>query len=299
MGVAMIEKESLNYRLNDVVMLIYVIIQAAIILYAGMVRGFSLGVILFFYLVAALFIGTIAFIPLSEKKSPLHFIRAAYPLFLLLLFYYVSDAQARILQIQPQDSFFNAIEKGLFGVYPSFALQRIMEIWLNDLSYIMYALGVVVPLMAVVILYSKTNIRLFINYIFAMALGGSICLLVSSIVPVIGPYGALRDFYYLGIYGDIADFFTFYINHFSAAYGAFPAIYFCIIAISSFYLWDLGKIYVYLTFAIMTSVFWGGVYLRFHYLLDGLAALIIAFIAVVIAGYTHYLTSDKDRPDFS
>lgn len=286
------------YRYNDIVMIIYVICQAAIVLYAGMVRGLSLGVILFFYLVAALFIGAIAFIPLSEKKSPLHFIRAAYPLFLMLLFYYVSDAQARILQITPKDSFFNAIEKGLIGVYPSFALQRIMEIWLNNLSYILYALGIVVPLMAVVILYSKTNVRLFINYIFAMALGGSICLLLSSIVPVVGPYGSLRDFYYLGIYGDIADFISFYINHFSAVYGAFPAIYFCVIAISSFYLWDLGKIYVYLTFLIMTSVFWGGVYLRYHYLLDGLSALVIAFMALAAASYVYFLTDDS-KPDFT
>lgn len=289
----------MNYRLNDAVMIIYVILQAAIVLYASMVRGFSAGVILFFYLVAALFIGAIAFIPLSEKKSPLHFIRAAYPLFLLLLFYYVSDAQARILQIPPQDSFFIAIEKGLFGVYPSFALQRIMEIWLNDLSYIMYALGIVVPLMTIVILYSKSNVRLFINYIFAMAVGGSICLLVSSIVPVAGPYSALRDFYYLGIYCDFADFVANYVNNLSAAYGSFPAIYFCIIAISSFYLWDLGKIYIYFTFVIMTSVFWGGVYLRYHYLMDGLTALVIAFIAIVTASYVHFRTSDKVGPDFS
>lgn len=295
----MTESKDMNYRLNDVVMIIYVICQAAIVLYAGMVGGFSTGVILFFYLVAALFIGAIAFIPLSGKKSPLHFVRAAYPLFLLTLFYYVSDAQARILQIPPKDSFFIAIEKGLFGVYPSFALQRIMEIWLNDLSYIMYALGIITPLMTIVILYSKKNIRLFINYIFAMAVGGSICLLVSSIVPIAGPYSALRDFYYLGIYGNITDFISFYINHFSTAYGAFPAIYFCIIAISSFYLWDLGKIYVYFTFVIMTSVFWGGVYLRYHYLLDGLAALVIAFIAILTASYVHFRTSDEVGPDFS
>jgi hypothetical protein len=295
----MTENKDMNYRLNDIVMIIYVICQAAIVLYAGMVGGFSAGVILFFYLVAALFIGAIAFIPLSEKKSPLHFIRATYPLFLLLLFYYVSDAQARIFQIPPQDSFFIAIEKGLFGVYPSFALQRIMEIWLNDLSYIMYALGIVVPLMTIVILYSKANIRLFINYIFAMAVGGSICLLVSSIVPVTGPYRALRDFYYLGIYCDFTDFISYYINNLSAAYGAFPAIYFCIIAISSFYLWDLGKKYVYFTFVIMTSVFWGGVYLRYHYLLDGLVALVIAFIAIVTASYVHFRSSDKVGADFS
>jgi hypothetical protein len=123
-------------------------------------------------------------------------------------------------------------------------------------------------------------------------------LLLSSIVPVIGPHGALQNYYYLGVYGDIADFVSFFINQFSAAYGAFPAIYFCLIAISSFYLWDFGKLYVYLTFVIMTSVFWGGVYLRYHYLLDGLVALVIAFIVVAIASFLHF-RSNGDKPDFA
>lgn len=294
----MTETKPLNYRLNDIVMIIYVIFQAGIVMYSGLTRGFHLGIILFFYLVAALFIGAITFIPLSEKKSPLHFIRVAYPLFLMVLFYYVSDAQTRILQISPKDAFFNALEKGLIGIYPSFALQRIMEIWLNDLSYILYVAGLIVPLLAIVILYLHKDMRLFINYILAMSLGGSICLLLSSIIPVIGPYKALQDLYYLGIYGNIADFLSFYIEHFSAAYGAFPAIYFCIIAISSFYLWDFGKIFVYLTFVILTAVFWGGLYLRYHYFLDGLVALVIAFIAVVIASYVHF-SSDNEKPDFA
>jgi hypothetical protein len=276
-------------------MLVYVICQAGLVMLLG---GHLLGVILFFYLVAALFIGAIAFIPLTEKMSPINFIRAAYPLFLIILFYYVGDAQARILQIPPRDAFFNAIEKGLIGVYPTFALQRIMEIWLNNLSYILYCLGIVVPVLAIAVLYFKRDMRLFINYIFAMSLGGSLCLLLSSIVPIIGPYGALQNYYYLSIYGDIADFISFFINQFSAAYGAFPAIYFCVIAISSFYLWDFGKLYVYLTFVIMTSVFWGGVYLRYHYLLDGLVALVIAFIVVAIASFLHF-RSNGDKPDFA
>ncbi len=297
--IGMTEIRRASYRLTDIVMLIYVICQASIFLYSGMVRGFSLGIFLFFYMVAALFIGAIAFIPLSGEKTPLHFIRVSYPLFLMLLFYYVGDAQSRILQIPPKDSIFNAIEKGLLGVYPTFALQRIMEIWLNDLSYVLYALGVLAPLTAIIVLYSKSDTRLYINYVFAMALGGSICLLLQTLVPVVGPHESLRNLYYLGIYGDVSDFISFYMNRFATVYGAFPAIYFCVVAISSFYLWDSGKIYVFLTFIILTSVYWGGVYLRYHYLLDGLAALVIAFISVAAASYVYFKITDGGEPDFT
>jgi hypothetical protein len=291
----MTESFKLNYRLNDIVMLIYVICQAIFVMFVG---GHSLGMIIFFYLVAALFIGAISFIPLTEDLSPVQFIRAAYPIFLIILFYYVGDAQARILQIPPRDAFFNAMEKGLIGVYPTFALQRIMEIWLNNISSVLYCMGIALPILALTILYFNREMRLFVNFIFALTLGGTICLLVSSIVPVVGPYGALQDLYYLGIYGDVAEFISFYVGHFSAAYGSFPAIYFCVIAISAFYLWDFGKYYVYLTFAIMTSVFWGGIYLRYHYLLDGLIALVIAFIAVAAASFI-YFRSKPDKPDFA
>jgi hypothetical protein len=255
--------------------------------------GHPHGMILFFYLISALFIGAIALIPPMSEMTPLQLIRASYPLFLLILFYYVTDAQTRIFGIPPRDSFFNVLEKGLFGVYPTFALQRIMEIWLNNLSYIIYCLGIVVPIIAIAILYRKRDMRLYTNYILAMATGGGICLIISSLIPVIGPYDALQNFYYLGIYGNLSEIVPFFLNNFTATYGAFPSIYFCIIAISSFYLWDFGKFYVYFTFIIMTGVFWGGVYLRYHYLLDGLTALVVAFVSAAVASYVHFRSTSQ------
>jgi hypothetical protein len=276
-------------------MLVYVICQAILVMFGG---GKPLGVVVFFYLVAALFIGAISFIPLGEKLSPVQFIRAAYPIFMLILFYYVVDAQARILHTQPRDAFFNSFEKGLIGVYPTFALQRIMEIWLNNISSVLYCAGIVVPILALIVLYFNRDMRLFVNFIFAMSIGGTICLLMSTLIPVVGPYGALADLYYLGIYGDVVEYISFFVGHFSSAYGSFPAIYFCMVAIAAFYLWDFGKFFVILTFVIMTAVFWGGIYLRYHYLLDGLVALVIAFISVAISSFL-YFRSKPDKPDFA
>jgi hypothetical protein len=271
-------------------MLLYVIAQAAIVMF---VTGRPYGIVLFFYMISALFIGAIALIPPKSEMTPLQLFRISYPLFLLTLFYYIIDSQTRIFGVPSHDSFFNSLEKNLFGVYPTFALQRIMEMWLNNLSYILYCLGIAIPLITITILYHKKDMRLYANYILAMSLGCGVCLIISSLVPVIGPYRALQNYYYLGIYGKISEVASFFLGNFTATYGTFPAIYFCVIAISSFYLWDFGKIYVYLTFTIMTGVFWGGVYLRYHYLLDGLTALVIAFISVAIASYVHFRTTSQ------
>jgi hypothetical protein len=247
-----------------------------------------------FYIASALSIAAIAIVPRPEGPSILNFIRASYPLFLLVLFYYVAGAQIRILELSAHDNFFNALEINLLGVYPTIALQQIMEIWLNELSYILYCLGFVVPVLAIAMLYNKWHLRLYYNFILALEIGCCVCLIISSSLPVGGPEKALQNMYYLGIYGsNFVEIVSYLINSYFVSYDSFPAIYFCIIIISSFYLWDFGKFYVVITFIALISVFWGGIYLRYHYLLDGLAALIIAFLAVAIASYTLYRSNAK------
>ena len=75
----------------------------------------------------------------------------------------------------------------------------------------------------------------------------------------------------------------------SPATGNFPSIYFCIVIISAYYLWDFSRVYIFISFVLITGVFWGGVYLRLHYLADGLVALLIAFLSTTIAGILYYL----------
>ena len=283
----MTRKIKLNFTAIDILILVYILIQFCIVVFLG---SESPGFLLIFYLASANLILFISIIPRRNEISPLHFTKYVYSPVLLYLFYRVLGIQTQMLNLQPQDMFFYSLEKTLFKVYPSFALQGIMEVWLNETTYVLYCLSIVLPIWTIIKLYKKASIDLFENYILALTIGGLACLTTISVFPVLGPGKALADIYYLGIYGPrFSVVVPFIISLVASSTGSFPAIYFCLLTISAYYLWDFGKSYVIISFLFLISVLWGGIYLRYHYLADVLIALIIAFLAATVANFIFYL----------
>jgi hypothetical protein len=264
-------------------------------IFGGAFRGYFLLI----YFISALLVVFLAIFPHTDRPSFLYSIKIVYPLVLIYVFYRFVGIQHRFFGFGPHDSIFNNIEKSILGVFPTFAMQRIMEVWLNELSYVLYLMGIIIPLWALAKLYKKGRFDLINNFVIALEIGCLACLVISSVFPVTEPGEALESYYYLGIYGPLFSLVVpFFISTFSIVSGSFPAIYFCIIIISSYYLWDFGKIYIIASFFVMTAVFWGGIYLRYHYIADGLVAMLIAFIAVVIASGIYYKTYGSP-PDFT
>jgi len=280
-------KVKLHFTATDISILVYILIQLSIVAFWG---SESRVFLLLFYLASANLILFVSIIPRRNELSPLHFIKYTYPVVLLYLFYRVLGIQAQLLNLQPQDALFYGLEKTLFKIYPTFALQGIMEVWLNETTYALYCMGLVLPIWAIIKLYRQVSVYLFENYILALALGSAICLVIISVFPVLGPGKALADIYYLGIYGPyFSAVVPFIINLIASNTGSFPAIYFCLLTISAYYLWDFGKKYVIVSFALLISVLWGGIYLRYHYLADVLVALFIAFLAATVASFIYYI----------
>jgi len=290
------DKIEIKFAPTELILLAYVGFQAVKSSLAGISQS---GYILLFYVVAALFIGAMALVQHDGQPSLRSFLKLNYPLFMLFLFYHVAGIQTAIIGGNIYDSLFNSLEKSLVGVYPSFALQRIMEVWLNELSYFGYAIGVIMPSLAFLMLFRKGRLNIYENYIMAIALGCCICLGLAVSFPTLGPEEALSGYYYLGFWGyHFTTYVPLFVRLFTSGQSSFPAFYFCVIIISSFYLWDYGRFYVVLSLLVMGLVFWGGVYLRYHYLLDGVVALIIAIFASASASYSLYRSSAK-RPDFT
>jgi len=277
----------LHFTAIDSSILIYILIQLIIVAVWG---SESRVFLLLFYLASANLILFASIIPRRNKISPLHFTKYIYPLVLLYLFYRVLGIQTKLLNLQFQDQLFYSLEKTLFKIYPTFALQGIMEVWLNETTYVLYSMGLILPIWAIIKLYKQESVYLFENYILAVTIGSIICLTIISVFPVLGPGKALADIYYLGIYGShFLVVVQFIINLIASDTGGFPAIYFCLLTISAYYLWDFGKKYVIVSFVLLISVLWGGIYLRYHYLADALVALFIAFLAATVASFIYYL----------
>ncbi|OQX91681.1 MAG: hypothetical protein B6D58_06860 [candidate division Zixibacteria bacterium 4484_95] len=275
-------------RTPDLLILTYIIIQSILVaIFGGLFRG----QLLLIYSIFALFVVILACFRCSDRLSFIYLVRTGYPLVLMYFFYRLVGIQHRFFGFDTCDAVFNNMEKTVFGIFPTFAIQRIMEIWINELSYLLYLTGIFIPLWLLIKLFQKGNLKLIENFVMAFEIGCLTCLVISSLLPVSGPNIALDNYYYLGIYGPLFSMVVpFFIDILSINSGGFPAIYFCIITISSYYLWDFGKVYITVSFFIMTAVFWGGIYLRYHYLADGLLAMVIAFIAVVIADGICYRT---------
>ncbi len=211
--------------------------------------------------------------------------RAGIILAVLFLFYKTAGAEHSIFGLAAQDEALSRFEFNLLGFHPSFIMQRLMEIWLNELSYFGYMLGITLPVIAIFLLKKLGRRQQLESYLTSLTIACCISFAIISLFPVSGPREGLAGIFYLDFYGGkITQMAPIIINMVSIEGGSFPAVYFGLVTISALYLWDHGKIYIFLSFALMTAVFWGGVYLRYHYLMDGVIALLIAFFSIILEG---------------
>lgn len=289
----MTEAVSLRPRPSDVVILGHLAFQAILVLLYGGKLG---GQLLFFYAVFGILTLAQAVIPVPARPSVGHFAKSIFPVILLYFFYRVVDMQAGVVNFRYHDLMIADFEKGLFGVYPTFALQKIMEVWLNELSYVAYGLGIVLVIAAVFRLYRADTLRLFEGFIFAIVLGGVLCLAVASLFPAEGPGRALSNYHYLIIFG---PFFSSTVPALVSIVASdtlsFPAIYLCLVIIAAYYVSDFGGFYAVLSFFAIAGVLWSGIYLRYHYLSDSVAALALASIAVIVS--RHFSKAEAHRAD--
>jgi hypothetical protein len=289
--------EQIKFKLtiSDILILAYIFLQLAILVVFKGLNNFFLPLV---YLISGGMILLLALITPVTKPSAYHFIRHFTPLMLVLIFYRLIGVQLSLAGFHAKDALFYNLEYSVMGMYPSFVLQRLMEVWLNELSYAGYLSGILILIWAILRFYRRGYLDIFENFMSALVIGGILCLVIASVFPVYGPGKALEEYYYLGIYGPyFSKVVPLIMTLFTPSVGGFPSLYFCLLTIASYYLWDYGKSYIFISFVILTVVFWGGVYLRYHYLLDALAALLLAFLSATVANFIFYLKHGKNIED--
>jgi hypothetical protein len=273
------------FRLEYILILLYCLFQVILVIaFDSAARNY----LVIFYVASMLFVILTDFLLAQSEQSLTALVKMIFPLPLIYLFYRISGIQTVLLGFPTHDAFFNHIEAGLLGTYPTFALQRIMEVWLNEIGYMLYGLGWALPLAAFYKIYGQGGANQLKSFVLAIEIGSLACLVIASAWPVAGPEKALTEYYYLGFYG---PWFSLIVPRVIDLLGpqaaSFPAIYFCVIAIAAYYLWDFGKSYIIISLFLMACVYWGGIYLRYHYLADGPVALLIAFFACIAAAIAY------------
>ncbi len=260
-------------------LLLYIIFQIALALSR---TGAGKSSLIIFYIAAATFLLLLSILRIADRSGSMRLLRAGILLAILYLFYRTIDIEQSIFGLVAQDETLSRFEFNLLGFHPSFAMQGLMEIWLNELSYLAYALGMVSPAVTLLVLRKNDRREQLESYLSAISIACCLCFSIMSLFPVGGPREGLAGIYYLDFFGrGFSELVPVVIDKISIERGSFPAVYFCLVTISALYLWDYGMGYVFISFALMTAVFWGGVYLRYHYLADGILALLIAFLSIV------------------
>jgi len=281
MGKSLLNKFSFAKSPVELIVTLYIFFQIAVVLLHGGDVRFHF---LLFYLAALLFLAVLIILPSSSFGTTIYLVRKLVPISLLYFFYRVSSIQSAIFDFSYRDDFFYSLEKMLFGFSSSFALQSIMEVWLNELSYGMYLSGIFLLCLVFVKLYNKKDSKQFESLYLALTSGSAACLFLASLAPTQGPGYAFNHIYYLDFFG---PFMTVAVprilESFTSTGAEFPAIYLMLVLVAAYHIWDEGWGYVILTFIVIAAVFWGGVYLRYHYLASSLAALIVAFLVSTFA----------------
>jgi membrane-associated phospholipid phosphatase len=211
-------------------------------------------------------------------------LRLIYPLFFFTFFYEAVGPQVFLIFDRPFDGQIVALEKMIFGADPAFALQRYLEIWLNELmnaGYISYYL--MLPVSAIILLLKKRWDGLE-RLVLTSAVTFYVCYLIFIFYPVTGPRFFLSDQYYLPIIGPFFTPLTEFVLNAGGLFGAAMPSSHCAVALVA--LWILTREVPKTTipsFVMLTLLCASTVYGRYHYISDVFAGLLIGAIWLRVA----------------
>lgn len=274
---------AIRFRPLDIATLAYIATELILLLVFMLGRQGWFYLLLFYLAAAAVVILMVMFDP-AVSGLFWRTLRLIYPLFLFTFFNEAVGAQTFLIFDQPFDGQVVALEKAIFGADPAFALQRYLEIWLNELmnaGYISYYF--MLPVTAIILLLKKKWDALE-RLVLTSAVVFYVCFLIFIFYPVIGPQFFLRDQYYLPIIGPFFTPLAQRIHAGSALYGAALPSSHCGVALVS--LWILTREVpktAIPSFVLLSLLCASTVYGRYHYISDVLAGLLIGAVMLRLA----------------
>ena len=282
-GVAANDNYRNRIRPVDIATLAYILIEISVILFFMSGRPGWI-YMLFFYISAACIVLLMVAFPFNQLSVAGRAVRTIYPVVLIVFFYRALGPQMFVIFDKPFDSVIHQFEFSVFGIDPAFAIQKYIDIWLNEfMSFGYFSFYLFIP--TVIIIYLLLGKwKSLEKMILSGALAYYFCFLIFVFYPVAGPGYYLEDIYYLPIIG---PFFTPIAKNIAGLGGHFGASMpssHC--AIAFVVAWRIGrdikKLLIPAIF-IMTLLCLGTVYGRFHYLTEAVAGVIIGGLGVWIS----------------
>jgi membrane-associated phospholipid phosphatase len=226
---------------------------------------------------------------LGEFVRPFwNIIRDWFPFLVILLMYYSLWGDATLLVVtHDRDQALMAIDQRLFGFQASLALQRIISPGLTSWMTFAYFYHIInIPLVACFIYMQRERAR-FREMMSGLMVVSFLGLLGYLLVPAIGPMFTLRHQYTvplhqtLGLMNREVDFMDFA----RIRRDVFPSMHVAISFVVWLYAYRNSKKLFFILSPLILSLWLSTLYLRYHYLIDVVAGLILAPLSYLLANW--------------
>jgi membrane-associated phospholipid phosphatase len=227
--------------------------------------------------------------PSGARQGPLDFVRPYwniirdwFPFLVILLMYYSLWGDATLMLVtKDRDAALIAIDQRLFGFQASLVLQPMISPRLTaymDFAYFFHLINI--PLVACFIYAFRDRPR-FREMMSGLMVVSFLGLVGYLLVPAIGPIYTLRNEYTVPlrqsglVFNREMDFMDFA----RIRRDVFPSLHVAISFVVWLYAWRNSKKLFWILSPLVLSLWFSTVYLRYHYLIDVVAGLILAPIS--------------------
>ena len=215
-------------------------------------------------------------------------LRDWFPFLVILLMYYSLWGDATHLLVpHDRDAQLIALDQALFGFQASVAIQRFVSppltAWM-EFAYTFHILNIPIVACFVYIWRSRERFREMMAGVLVMTFFG---LIGYMLVPAIGPLYTLRDQYTvaLSVPLDVVNRQIEFMDYARIQRDVFPSLHVGISFIVWLYAYRNSRRLFWILAPLILSLFVSTVYLRYHYLVDVVAGLVLAPLCFVLANW--------------
>jgi len=240
------------------------------------------GFLLFYHLVVIAFL---LWLPQAKSTKIIRWLRTFNPIIIIPTNFHELHYLVHNVNPVDFDELLIKIDYAIFGVHPTIWLEQFSNPIVIEYLQIVYATFYFLPVILVVILCKRkeqSNVNFFI---YIIVLGFYISYATYFLVPAIGPRFTLDHLQINPVTGlwltqPVIDTLNFLED---IQRDAFPSGHTEMTLLTMIYAWKFSKKYFLILSIIGTSLIVSTVFLRYHYVIDVLAGILLAYIVYLIA----------------
>jgi len=230
------------------------------------------------------FIYILAYLNQKHKGRFILFLRNLYPLILLSFFYAETGYMKNIIISDNLDPYFSGIDEAIWGFQPSLQFSKAMsQGWFNELMNISYFSYYLIAAVVCVTLYVSKKQQSY-KPIFIVVFSFYLYYIIYDVLPVTGPQYYFDTMtkeptppYFFG------KIMRYLLLEYEKPTGAFPSSHVGLAIILGYVAFKNQKSLFYGSLPFVIGICFATVYLKAHYAVDVLGALITAPIFIIIS----------------